>query len=210
MTDWVDWHRAYDDPASSHARRLEVVRRRVRQALDLVSVPAPRLLSLCAGDGRDTIPVLADRRGSERVRVVLVEKDAALAQRATDAAAAAGLDNVEVRTGDAGDARMFADAIPVDVLLLCGIFGNITDDDIARLIAATPQLLHAGGFAIWTRGAFDHDLRPQVRAWFRSAGFEELAFDGAPERYGVGLCRLGDAPAAASGALPTPLFTFVR
>jgi hypothetical protein len=210
VTDWVDWHRAYDDPTSSQARRLEVVRRRVRQALDLVSVPAPRLLSLCAGDGRDTIPVLADRRGSERVAVVLVEKDAALAQRATDAAAAAGLDDVEVRIGDAGEPRVFADALPVDVLLLCGIFGNITDDDIARLIAATPQLLHAGGLVIWTRGAFDHDLRPQVRAWFRAAGFEEIAFDGAPERYGVGLCRLADAPAVASGPLPTPLFTFVR
>jgi hypothetical protein len=211
VTDWVDWHRAYGDPASSLARRLAVVRRFVAEALELVRAPQPRVLGLCAGDGRDVIPVVADMNASERPSVVLVEQDAALARRAVDAAAAARLDSVEVRIGDASDPRTFEDVTPVDLLLLCGILGNITDEDVRHLIAVVPRFLCPAGCVIWTRGASDPDARPQVRAWFRSAGFEELAFDDAPELFGVGLSRLSNTPDARAAPPPrTPLFTFVR
>jgi hypothetical protein len=210
VTDWVDWHRAYNDSSSSLARRLAVVQRRLAQALDVVAASRPRVLSLCAGDGRDAITVIASQGPSERASAILVEQDHGLAERAVAAAAGAGLDTVEVRIGDAGDPRVFDDVVPVDVLMLCGIFGNITDDDVARLIAAATGFVHRGGFVIWTRGASEPDMRPQVREWFRSAGFEELAFDGPPERYGVGLARLAVSSATSTPPVRGPLFTFVR
>jgi hypothetical protein len=43
---------------------------------------------------------------------------------------------------------------------------------------------------IWTRGAFEMDLRPQIREWVKAAGFEELSFDGENEKYGVGVARM--------------------
>lgn len=66
-----------------------------------------------------------------------------------------------------------------------------------------------GGVVIWTRGASaEEDLRPQVRRWFRSSGFNELAFEAEPESYGVGVNL---RPVAATGdGLPEQLFVFQR
>lgn len=61
VRDWLGWHDAHDDPASSLARRLEVVKCRLGQALDSLTTTRPELLSLCSGDGRDVIAVLAGR-----------------------------------------------------------------------------------------------------------------------------------------------------
>jgi len=75
--DWHEWHRKYDDAASSLSRRLAEVRRQLGADLDARAAAGQRsvrLLSLCAGDGRDTIPVLAARPGLD-VDACLVELD---------------------------------------------------------------------------------------------------------------------------------------
>jgi hypothetical protein len=63
------------------------------------------------------------------------------------------------------------------VLLLCGIFGNVSDRDIRRTVRAAPAPCRAGATLIWTRHRRPPDLTPQVRAWFAESGFEEIAFD---------------------------------
>lgn len=208
VTDWLSWHQAYDDPGSSLARRLEVVRRRLSQALDGLSAAEPLLLSLCAGDGRDVVGVLAARAPRCQVTAVLIERDATLACRASAAAARTGLSSVQVRCGDAGDPASFSGVLPVDVLMLCGIFGNIEHAAVKRLIKVIPRLLRLGGYVIWTRGASEPDRRPEIRQWFRSAGLEEVAFDGGPEPYGVGMNQQRGQPVLAHEVLSDRLFTF--
>lgn len=181
MKDWLAWHEAYDDPSSSLVRRLEVVRRRLGMVLDAAGEPR-LLLSLCAGDARDVIPVLAARAAWSSVSAVLVELDEELSRRAMEAATSSGLETVEVRCADAGNPASFADVLPVDVLLLCGIFGNIDHQGVNDVIDAVPQMLVEGGFVIWTRGGSYPDRRPEVRSWFRTAGLAEVSFDGAPRR----------------------------
>jgi hypothetical protein len=62
MTDSIGWHERYDDPDSSVARRLVVVQRRIAEVLDaLAPLGEQRVLSLCAGTGRDLIEVLRRR-----------------------------------------------------------------------------------------------------------------------------------------------------
>jgi hypothetical protein len=209
MTDWLSWHGNYDDPSSVQARRLAIARRRVADSLDALGASGRRVLSLCAGDGRDVIPELASRSGQE-LEVVLVEQSPELAERARASAFAAGLDRVEVRTADASLPDSFADVLPVDLLLLCGIFGNVPDDDIRTTVFAAPAMLQPGGFVIWTRGRCDGaDLRPTVRRWVAEAGLEEVAYDGEPELFGVGVaCASGPPP--VDRALPDRLFTFFR
>jgi hypothetical protein len=119
VEDRVRWHRAYDDPATALARRLALVRRRVAEALGVLGSRAGRVLSLCAGDGRDVLPVLAVRALAAGLLdggpgTVVVEKDPTLATRAEDRARAHGLDGVRVVVGDAGDPGVFADVLPVD------------------------------------------------------------------------------------------------
>jgi hypothetical protein len=79
---------------------------------------------------------------------------------------------------------------------MCGVFGNVTDDDLRATIATLPQLCTAGATVIWTRGRFaTGDITEEIRAWFAEEGFEEVAFD-APSnaKYRVGTHRLVAAP----------------
>lgn len=212
MRDWHEWHGAYADPDSSLSRRLLVVRRRLREALGLVDSGDPGLLSLCAGDGRDVIPTLASLGDpGRRVNALLVELDRDLAQRAASDAREAGLDRVTVRTADAGDPSSFADVLPVHVLVLCGVFGNVDRSDIRRTVASIPALVRSGGFVIWTRGGSEPDQRGQVRQWMAESGLHEIAFDGAPEPFGIGMNRLaaqGHDPSRLDLGPDGRLFTF--
>jgi hypothetical protein len=212
--DWAAWHQGYDDPASPLNARLRCVQWHLAEAVDRAPPGPISLVSLCAGQGRDVIGVLPDHPRRDDVRAVLVEWDERNAGPARQAAAACGLAQVEVRTADASLVTSFADTLPADVLLLCGIFGNVSDADIERTIAAAPALCRPGATVIWTRGRRPPDLTPQVRAWFAASGFEEIAFDAleafdTPEMkpmMAVGVSRLAVAPAA--GAPAGRLFTF--
>ena len=130
MRDWVAWHAAYEDPESPLSKRLSVVRGHLAGALD-ASPPGPvRLVSLCAGQGHDVLGVLPGHPRGPQVSAVLVEADPQNAALARQGAEQAGLPQVEVRQADAAQVANYADALPADVLLLCGIFGNVSDADI--------------------------------------------------------------------------------
>jgi hypothetical protein len=208
VKDWVAWHGAYEDPSSSLSARLRRVRYHLSGALDRAPAGPVSVVSLCAGQGRDVIGVLPGHPRRDDVRAVLIEADATNAALARRAAADAGLAQVDVRQADAGLVASFADALPAAVLLLCGIFGNVSDRDIQRTVEAAPALCHPDATVIWTRHRRPPDLTPRVRGWFAACGFEEIAFDAlaTDTLTGVGVNRLRRAAAAA---LPAgPLFTF--
>lgn len=201
---WHEWYRLYDDPGSSISQRLAVVRERIRIAVEAARPGPVRVLSLCAGDGRDLIGALAEHPRRDDVRAHLVELDPDLAERGR-AAAWAGVSYV---VGDASRPDTYAGAIPADLLLACGVFGNITDDDIATTVAALPSLLAPGGTVIWTRHRGAPDLVPTVDAWFAEAGFERVYLSGPQHPYGVGVHRLTAEPRPLDAGVR--LFTFVR
>lgn len=107
-----------------------------------------------------------------------------------DRARASAPPAIEIVCGDAGNSDAYEGAVPVNLLLCCGVFGNITESDIRNTINFWPMLCARQATVIWTRGAFDHDLRPQIREWVKSTGFEELSFDGENEKYGVGVAKM--------------------
>lgn len=167
-----------------------------------------RLISLCAGQGHDVIGVLTDHPRRGDVTAILIESDARNAEQARSHATGAGLTGVAVRQADASLADSFAYALPADVLLLCGIFGNVSDADIQRTVRAAPALCSSGATVIWTRHRRAPDLTPQIRGWFKVSGFDEVAFDALDTGTltGVGVSRLRQA-----GLTPMPsepLFTF--
>ena len=208
MRDWVAWHAAYDDPQSPLSTRLRAVRGHLSDALDAAPPGPVRLVSLCAGQGHDVLGVLPGHPRAPQVSAVLVEYDPQNASLARAGAAQAGLPRVEVRQADAARVANYADALPADVLLLCGIFGNVSEEDIQRTTTAAPALCAPGAAVIWTRHRRPPDLTPRIRGWFRGAGFDEVAFD-TPDTEaltGVGVGRLAAPPPAR---LPDGrLFTF--
>lgn len=215
-TDWRQWHEHYDDPASSLARRLATVRDEVGCLLSGRRGARTQVTSICAGDGRDLLPVLAAMDGD--VDAVLVEMDPDLADRARDTAAGLGLAHVEVRTGDAGLASTLAGVPPADVFLACGVFGNITDSDLAATIGALTALVVPGGAVVWTRGAnlgrdelsaYPGDPADLVRELFARHGFTEEAFVRPGDAgFRVGVHRR--SVEASYVALPERMFAFAR
>jgi hypothetical protein len=193
---WVGWHRQYDLAGSSLSRRLVLVQRRIQEALDVQPAGDIRVLSMCAGQGRDLLGVLADHSRRADVRARLVELDPDLAASAELAVRAAGLDGVRVTVADAADTGRYADVVPVDLALVCGVFGNITDTDIRRTVDELPRLCRPGATVIWTRHRVAPDLTPTIRSWFADAGFDEVAFDSddAFPLIGVGTHRLTTPP----------------
>jgi hypothetical protein len=142
--DWAAWHAAYGDPSSPLTGRLRQVGQWLSEAFDRAPPGPVRLVSLCAGQGRDVIGVLPGHPRRDDVRAVLVEADPLLAEAARGAAAEAGLAQVEVREADAAAVASFADALPADVLLLCGIFGNVSRGTHIRA-GLSAMLSHADG-----------------------------------------------------------------
>jgi hypothetical protein len=213
VKDWVEWHEAYDDPSSALSARLQLVQAQLAGAIDRVPPGPVRLVSLCAGQGHDVIGVLSGHPRRDDVSAILVEADPANAEVARVNAAAAGLAQVDVRLADASQVASFADALPADVLMLCGIFGNVSETDIERTITAAPAFSAPGGTVIWTRHRRAPDLTPRIRALLTAGGFEEVAF-GSPEsapQIGVGAARFHGtpgAPAPAASWADGPLFTF--
>ncbi|MFL6116217.1 MAG: class I SAM-dependent methyltransferase family protein [Catenulispora sp.] len=210
LRDWKPWFAAYDDPTSSLASRLAVVRAGIRRTLDEAAPGPIRVLYLCAGQGRDLIPVVAEHPRRADVTARLVEFDPDIADVARRAAAAAGLaDAVEVITGDAADRSHYADFGPANLLLLCGIFGNISESDIANTVRHAAALTAHGGTAIWTRHREEPNLVPAINDWFGEAGFAKLweSDPALPETVYVAGHRQEREPAPLRGG--EKLFTFI-
>ena len=206
MSEWVEWHEGYL-PGSPLALRLGVVQDMIRTALDGCAPGPIRLISMCAGDGRDLLGVLEDHPRRDDVLARLVELDPELAAHGRERAAGTS-PGIEVVNGDAANTSAYEGAVPADILLVCGVFGNVTDEDIEHTVHRLPTLCTPGATVIWTRGTFPPDVTPVVRAWFEASGFAELAFVAIPDTTAaVGAARLTASPRAFEPDVP--LFTFL-
>ncbi|MCX5415522.1 class I SAM-dependent methyltransferase [Streptomyces sp. NBC_00059] len=192
--DWNSWHDRYDVADSWMARRLETVRAQIRAVLDAAPAGPLSVISLCAGDGRDLLHVLAGHPRRTDVRARLVELDARNAEAASLTARGAGLEQVEVVTGDAALIDRYKDRVPADLVLICGVFGNITDHDIERTIGACNQLCRTGGTVIWTRHRGAPDRVPLICDWFGAQDFELRWVSEPSVGYGVGVHRFMGTP----------------
>jgi hypothetical protein len=80
-------------------------------------------------------------------------------------------------------------------VLVCGVFGNVSEADIENVVRRLPEYCAPGASVLWTRHRLPPDLTPTIRAWFEQAGFQEIGFE-APDgtAMSVGANRLRAAP----------------
>jgi hypothetical protein len=175
-TDWVEWHRQYDDPESALSRRLRAVQEQVSSWLDETGGDPVKVVSVCAGEGRDLLEVLAGRGDAHRVTATLLDLDTDNVAVATRTAQACDLSRVTVRRADAGWSTCYVGLVPADLVLLCGVLGNIDDAAVQRVLAVLPQLCTPGGTVVWTRTREQPDLTVAIRRWLRQLRFEEVSF----------------------------------
>jgi hypothetical protein len=209
--DWQRWHDDYADPRSAMSQRLDVVRGHIETWLDAFPYDEVTVVSACAGQGDDLLQVLGRRADHARVRATLLEFDPVNAAVATATVARLGLERVTVRCRDAGDLASYVGAVPADLILFAGIFGNISHPHIERSIHALPRLCAPGATVIWTRTRRPPDATPLIRGWFAAAGFAEVAFD-APEArlFSVGVHRLQANPEPLGRTVSGRIFQFLR
>src|SRR3954468_23027261 len=207
-TDWHAWHDSYRDAASPLSRRLRLIQRHVGAWLDARTDQRLVVVSVCAGQGRDVLGVLAARPDAARVHVHLFENDERNVAAARATVAARSIPNVAVHQTDAGDPGAYAGAVPADLVLLAGVFGNVSDGDVRQTVTRLPELCAPSATVIWTRARRAPDLTPAVRRWFTASGFVERAFTAPDDAlFTVGVHELAGSPRTLrpSGRL----FTFV-
>jgi SAM-dependent methyltransferase len=195
LRDYHDWHDDYDRPGSPLHRRLEVVIELLGHALDRLPPGPVRVVSLCAGQGADVLAVARQHpRGRDLVGrlVELDPRNVAIARRQIDEG---GFDNLAVSEADAGQSDAYLGAAPADLVVACGIFGNVSDDDIAQTIRFLPSLCAPGAHVVWTRHPRDASVIQRIEGWLAEAGFTADALvipdDGA---FGVGAAHLTGEP----------------
>ena len=209
MRDYVAWHDEYGEPGSRLHQRLQVVIELIGQALD-GSPPGPiRFVSLCAGQGHDVLSVAATHPRGRDLTGRLVELDPVNATAAAARIEELGLTGIEVRTADAGTTDAYEGAVPADLVVACGIFGNVSLDDIERTVRALPSLCAPRAWVVWTRHPREPGVLPAIGEWFEASGFERQALVVDDDAwFGVGLHRLAAEPEPYT--LGQQLFTFVR
>jgi hypothetical protein len=191
--DWRAWHEDYAAPDSALGRRLAVVQAQVGAALDRCAPGPVRAISVCAGQGHDLIGVLVGHQRRADVTARLVELDEHNALLARRTAKEAGLEGVEVVVADASMTDAYEGAVPADLVLLCGVFGNISAEDIANTVGHLRRLCAPEATVIWTRHRHPPDLTRYISETFERAGFGEFAFEDSPP-FGVGANRLLSPP----------------
>ncbi len=189
--DWQEWHRAYDQADNPLIRRLAIVQQCIGAVLDAAPPGPIRVVSMCAGEGRDLLGVLTHHPRRDDVQGRLVELDPGLAATALEHAP----DGIDVLVADAGNSSAYAGAVPADLVLVCGVFGNVTAADMMNTIDVAPTFCAPGATVIWTRHRRHPDATPALRERFAGNGFEEVGFHTSEgSMFAVGAHRLVAQP----------------
>jgi Putative methyltransferase len=180
---WTGWpERAYQQDRYQH--RLAAVQEQLADAIDRAPGGPVRIISPCAGDGRDLINVLRLHPRRDDVSAWLVEKDSRSVVEGKRRAANDGLaDIVQFVSDDATDYATYRPIIRADIVLLCGVWGHVPASERTQLVCALTSFCKAGGMVIWTRGAGKGMIRlQQIQSLFASPLWQQVRANLTPDK----------------------------
>lgn len=149
--DWANWHDRYEISLPLR-ERLCAVRTQIILALSKVAAQPVQVISIFAGDGRDLIGSLVAFDQNKTVCASLIEMNAELVAKGQTAINQFCLsDQVTFRCGDATQSGTYVGISPAHVVVLSGVFGNLKENDVRRLIVSLQSLCNRGASVIWTR-----------------------------------------------------------
>jgi hypothetical protein len=175
--DWGKWHDLYESRPSLQ-ERLVAVRAQVALAISAVAAEPVHVLSICAGDGRDLTGGLAGLASRKAIRATLIESSPELVARGRAAVDEAHLtEYVSFRCADATRSSTYHGIPPAHVVVLAGVFGNLKEADVRRLIESLRSLCRCGASVVWTRNLVEFDDGEKavriIRECFSNAAFRE-------------------------------------
>jgi Putative methyltransferase len=149
--DWHKWHNAYDEKPALK-KRLVLVRKHLSRCLDRSAPGEVRIISVCAGDGRDILRTLADHKRLADARARLVELDPNLVAEGENACKALQLSgHVEFVNGDATDPSSYRIVAPANIVVMCGMLGLVDLPELPNVVRAMQALCAHKGHVVWTR-----------------------------------------------------------
>lgn len=209
--DWVRWHENYEASPALKARLL-VVREHLSRCLDSQPPGVIRVLSICAGDARDLIGLLATHPRKMDVKAYLVENNAELVENGRKDIVKAGFEEqLKFVIADATISSTYLGLTPVDVVLMAGVFGNLCSEEVVRLIGNLGLLCKCGGHVVWTRHRRLHNGLDQIaliRQLFSKSNFEEVLIeDTSDDQFTIGSHRYKGAGQVLRGGVKLFEFT---
>ena len=187
-----------------------MVQQRLAERLAAAPAGPLQLISICAGQGRDVIPVLQRHARRGDVRAALLEIDEENVSIARRLAAGAGLTQLEVVQVDASFSDPYTPFVPSEIVLACGIFGNISNADLEGTVRNLSMLCRPGAAVIWTRHWKQPEVIASIQQWFFESGFSNLSWDALENerKMGIGVAQLIASPLPFSAG--HRFFTFLR
>jgi hypothetical protein len=184
--DWTEWHGSYERDPSLKAR-LAIVRLQISDALSASPAGPVRLVSVCAGDGRDVIGALTNHPRRNDIAAALIDLHTDSIRRGRAMAKAVGFEaQLSFIEADAGLAKNYINIAPADILVLSGFIGHLHNNSVPNLISSLPMLCKPGGSVIWNRHLVLNDGKSQVprirqlleRQQFRECEYKIASRDG--------------------------------
>jgi len=207
---WHGWAgRAYHK--GRYQLRLSVVQAHLTECLEVAPAGPLRIVSVCAGDGRDVIGVLRSHPRRTEVTAWLVELDRVSVTAGIQLTTSEGLGkSVNFLHKDATAFETYLQIAPSDILLVCGVWGHVPVDERSQLVYALSCFCRPGGTVIWTCGAKKGGNRVQaIQSLFTGSSWECVRLSSTPDqRWAVATHRYCGPP----NALPRsgPIFNFQR
>jgi hypothetical protein len=188
-----------------------VVQAHLTECLEMAPRGPLRIVSMCAGDGRDVIGVLRSHPRRTEVTAWLVELDRESVAAGLRLASGAGLGkSVNFLHQDATAYETYLEIAPSDILLVCGVWGHVPVHERSPLVRAVTCFCSPGGTVIWTCGTKKGGTRLQeIQSLFTGSSWEIVRLSSTPDkRWAVATHRYNGPP----NALPRggPIFNFQR
>jgi 16S rRNA G966 N2-methylase RsmD len=180
---WSDWpQEVYQQ--QSYQQRLSKVQEHFAECLDNVPRGPVRVLSLCAGDGRDVIGVLNSHPRRTDVSAWLIESNRQCVAICVRQAASVGLQKtVNFVCGDATLCVTYKNIATADIVLICGVWGHVAANQRAQLVAGIASLCKPDAAVIWTRGLVPNMSRMQeIQSHFAGLAWNKVRVSSTPDQ----------------------------
>ncbi|WP_052128815.1 class I SAM-dependent methyltransferase family protein [Neosynechococcus sphagnicola] len=171
--DWYQWHHKYQRSPELQAR-LGFVKDQIVAFINQSPPGTIRILSICAGDGRDLIGSLIEHPRLKDVQAYLIELDENLVVAGRQVVEEENLSQqIQFIQGDATLRKTYQEIAPANLVLICGVFAHVPE--ASDLIRNLPYFCEFQGWVIWTRFCGDQENIEKVDKIHRL--FEEINFE---------------------------------